>query len=90
MCFGCVSYNLYSCTPLRPERVPVRDRLPVVGFLRLHVRRLRHHGSRLARALLNALARSTSDSVLDRRSDIPRHVGKGNVLGNFVVMCGKL
>ena len=68
----------------RPERLPVRDRLPVVGVLRLHVRRLRRHGSRLARALLNALARSTSDSVLDRRSYLSRHVGEGDVLGNFV------
>ena len=65
----------------RSERVPFGDRLPTVGFLRLHVRGVHHHGPRVARPLLPPLARPASDSILDRRSDISRHVGEGHVPG---------
>ena len=65
----------------RSERVPFGDRLPAVGFLWLHVRGVHHHGPRVARPLLPPLARPASDSILDRRSDISRHVGEGHVPG---------
>ena len=65
----------------RSERVPFGDRLPTVGFLRLHVRGVHHHGPRVARPLLPPLARPASYSILDRRSNISRHVGEGHVPG---------
>ena len=65
----------------RSERVPFGDRLPAAGFLWLHVRGVHHHGPRVARPLLPPLARPASDSILDRRSDISRHVGEGHVPG---------
>ena len=69
--------------PARSKRIPIRDRLPVVGVLRLHVRRLHNHGPRVARSLLSSLARPASDTILDRWSDISWDVGEGHVPGKL-------